>query len=179
MDEPNVQSLSERVLNQSRLKNFELFAQVNPVQFRRFFVLVKYNQFRTSIDFASADYAIKQFAQRYALKGRDPQYLYTTKKRSSRLGKMFEVKQQEFLDYIAYEDRETWFNLLDFAATEDIQYLFTEENVGLTYHLGVRIPLNAGVWNAIDAEDPDALSQIYIRLPPEVDQAFGRFFEES
>jgi hypothetical protein len=178
MEVSDLPKFSDRVINQERLSKLKYFAEVNPVQFRKFWLLVQYRQFRTTIDFATADYEVKKHAEQYALRGRDPQYLYSSK-RSSRLGKMHEIKQKEFLDSIAHEDEMSWFNLLAFAAFQDIESLFNDADVGLVNSIGSRIPLDTEVWDAIDQEDTIALSQSHIRLPIAVREALGRFLEEA
>jgi hypothetical protein len=178
MEVSDAPKFSERVINQERLSKLKFFAEVNPVQFRKFWLLVQYKQFRSTVDFAAADFEVRKHALQYALHGRDPQYLYPSK-RSSRLGKMHEMKQKEFLAAIEHEDEMSWFNLLAFAAFQDIESLFNDEEVGLCNYIGTRIPLDTDVWDAIDLEDPEMLARSHIRLPTIVREALQRFLQEA
>lgn len=178
MDISRVPKFSERVINLVRLNKLKHFAEVNPIQFRKFWLLVQYRRFRTTADFTTVDHEVRKHAEQFALHGRDPKYLYSSK-RSSRLGKMHEIKQREFLDAIAYEDEMAWFNLLAFAAFQDIESLFDHEYVGLKRYEGTRIGLESEVWDAIDAGPVASLSQLHIRLPKAVTEAFRKFLEEA
>lgn len=177
MPENNLDSkFTRKKITLEVFEKLKIFAQVNPAQFRRLWLLFQYQMFRVSLDFQTADLLIKGWVKNNALGSRYPEYMYLST-RSQRLGKMHEVKQEEFISMFTEQTGTEGFDIFTFAATASLEDLLNANEGTLRFVDDIFfkvIKLPATVWQTIIKEDAEQLKNIYIPLPRQLDKYLAR-----
>lgn len=114
---------SKRVVSKFVIERLRRFAQINPRQFRKLWLLFQYQDYRVEIDFFTARSIIKSYVEKKALGSRNPEYI-TSPNRRQVLGAIREHKIRSFKDfYLQLYMESNTFNIFEFAATADIELL--------------------------------------------------------
>jgi len=166
-DQNSEKKFSRKKINFETFLKLEEFARVNPAQFRRLWLLYQYQVFRVTLDFSTANFIIKSWVVDNALRSRYPEYVYTAT-RSQRLGKMYEQKQDEFIDMYTKQTAAEGFDIFDYAIKsepEDLLHLTEKSAIFVEDFFRKVLKLPADIWQAIISGNIKAMQSVYVPLP--------------